>query len=134
MTDSKEIQVKEKQAADTPAEHTRTGLLFAPAVDIFETERDITVLADMPGVAANDIKIDIEDNVLTISGEIKPWEEAGEVDVLVEFNVGNYYRKFTLSDVIDQSGIQAKHENGVLRLSLPKAAKAVPRKISISAG
>jgi HSP20 family protein len=131
MAESKELMAKEKQEVTTRGEHMKPGLVFTPAVDIFETDRGITVLADMPGVAADGIKIDLQDNVLTLSGDVKPWEDAGESDVLVEFEIGKYYRQFTLSEVIDQNKIAAKLENGVLRLNLPKAEKALPRQITV---
>jgi HSP20 family molecular chaperone IbpA len=134
MTESKELQAKAKQEVATPAEQTRPGLVFTPEVDIFETEKEITLLADMPGVAADDVTIDLKDGVLTLSGEVKPWEGAEETDVLVEFEIGKYYRQFTLSDAIDQDKIDAKLEDGVLRLTLPKAQKAVPRQIAVKAG
>jgi len=134
MTDSMELQVKDKQEVASPAEQTRPGIVFTPEVDIFEDERQITLLADMPGVAQDDITIDLNDNVLSISGEVKPFEGAEESDVLVEFEIGRYYRQFTLSEVIDQARIEAKHENGVLRLNLPKAEKAIPRQIAVTAG
>lgn len=133
MAESKELMAKEKQEVTTHGEQMQSGLVFTPAVDIFETDRGITVLADMPGVAADGIKIDLQDNVLTLSGDVKPWEDAGESDVLVEFEIGRYYRQFTLSEVIDQSKIEAKLENGVLRLNLPKAEKALPRQITVKA-
>lgn len=134
MTETKELQVKEKQEVAAPAEHTKPGLVFTPAVDIFETDREIALLADMPGVAADDITIDLNDGVLTLSGEVKPWENSEESDVLVEFEIGKYYRQFTLSDVIAQDRIEAKIEDGTLRLSLPKAEKAIPRQIAVTAG
>jgi HSP20 family molecular chaperone IbpA len=134
MTESKELQVKEKQEVASPAEQTRPGAVFTPDVDIFEDERQITLLADMPGVASDGITIDLNDNVLGIAGEVKPFETASESDVLIEFEIGRYYRQFTLSDVIDQGKIVAKHEDGVLRLTLPKAEKAVPRRIAVAAG
>lgn len=134
MAESKELQVKDKQEVAASTEMTKPGLVFTPSVDIFETDQEITLLADMPGVAAEDLKIDLEDSVLALSGEIKPWESSEESDVLVEFNVGNYFRQFTLSDAIDQSRIDATFESGVLRLVLPKAEKAVPRKIPVSTG
>ncbi len=134
MTETKELQVKEKQEVAAPAEHTKPGLVFTPAVDIFETEREITLLADMPGVAADDITIDLKDGVLTLSGDVKPWEASEESDVLVEFEIGKYYRQFTLSDIIAQDRIEAKLENGTLRLSLPKAEKAIPRQVTVTAG
>jgi HSP20 family protein len=131
MAESKELMAKEKQEVTTRGEQMQSGLVFTPAVDIFETDRGITVLADMPGVAADGIKIDLQDNVLALSGDVKPWEDAGESDVLVEFEIGRYYRQFTLSEVIDQNKIDAKLENGVLRLNLPKAEKALPRQIAV---
>ena len=134
MTGVKELQVKEKQEVTSPAEQTQPGLVFTPAVDIFETEREITLLADMPGVTANDINVDLKDSVLTLTGDVTPWESREESDVLVEFEVGKYYRQFTLSDSIAQDRIEAKLEDGTLRLSLPKAEKAIPRQITVTAG
>ena len=134
MAETKELQAKEKQEIATPAEQTRPGLVFTPVVDILETDSEIIVLADMPGVAADGVNIDIRDGILTLSGEVKPWEGAEESDVLIEFEIGKYYRQFTLSDTIDQDNIKAKLIDGVLRLTLPKAQKAVPRKISVMAG
>ena len=134
MTESKELQAKAKHEVTTPAEQTQQGLVFTPEVDIFETEKEITLLADMPGVAANDVNIDLKDSVLTLTGDVKPWEGPEESDVLVEFEIGKYYRQFNLSDAIDQDKIDAKLEDGVLRLTLPKAQKAVPRQIAVKAG
>ena len=134
MTESKELQVKEKQPVAAAAQPTRPGLVFTPYVDIFETERDTTLLADMPGVAADSLTIDLRDGVLTLSGDVKPWEGMGESDVLVEFEIGKYHRQFTLSEVIDQDRIEAKLEDGVLRLKLPKAERALPRKITVTTG
>ena len=134
MADTKELQVKVKKEVTSPAEQTQPGLVFTPAVDIFETEREITLLADMPGVTSNDITIDLKDGVLTLTGDVKPWESEAESDVLVEFEIGRYYRQFTLSDIIAQDRIEAKLENGTLRLSLPKAEKAIPRQITVTAG
>jgi HSP20 family protein len=133
MAESKELQVKAKQELTAPAEQTRPGLVFTPAVDIFETEYEITLLADMPGVAADDIAIDLRDGVLTVSGEVKPFEGQDETDVLIEFEIGKYYRQFALSEAINQGKIEAQFADGVLRLVLPKAEKAVPRKIAVTA-
>ena len=132
MAETKELQVKEKQEVAVPAEQTRPGRVFTPAVDIFETDDEITLLADMPGVASEDIEIDLRDDTLTLSGDVKPWEGDEESDVLAEFDTGKYYRQFTLSEVIDQGEIKASSADGVLRLSLPKAARAVPRKIAVA--
>ncbi len=133
MGDTKELQAREKQEVTTPAEQTQPGLVFTPAVDIFETETSLTLLADMPGVKSEDVVIDLRDDVLTITGDVKPFEGNDEKDVLVEFEVGRFHRQFSLSEAIDQSAIDAKLADGVLRLSLPKAKKAVPRKIEVTA-
>lgn len=134
MSDSKALQVKDKQEVAAPAEQTRPGVVFTPDVDIFENDQQITLLADMPGVASDDITIDLNDNVLNIAGGVKPFEAGDEKDVLIEFEIGRYFRQFTLSEVIDQSKIEAKYEDGVLRLTLPKAEKAMPRQIAVTAG
>ncbi|MGD2270798.1 MAG: Hsp20/alpha crystallin family protein [Desulfobacterales bacterium] len=132
--DEKELQVKEKQEVATPAEQTRPGLVFEPNVDIFETESEITLLADMPGVKADDLTIDLRDNTLTLSGDVPPIDDSNQELIAVEYQTGRYYRQFTLSEVIDQTKIDAKLNDGVLRLTLPKVEKAAPRKITVKAG
>ncbi len=134
MTDSKELQVKEKKEVAAPAEYTQPGLVFTPSVDIFETETEITLLADMPGVTSQNLNIDLRDDTLTLTGEIEPFEGPDEQDILIEYEVGKYLREFTLSEVIDQEKIEAKLNDGVLRLNLPKVEKAKPRKIVVTAG
>lgn len=132
--DTKELKVKEKQEVSSPAEQTRPGLVFTPDVDIFETEKELVLLADMPGVQTKDLTIDLRDNVLTLTGDIAPFEGAEEEDILIEYETGKYYRQFTLSEVIDQEKIEAALTDGVLRLTLPKVEKATPRKITVKAG
>jgi HSP20 family molecular chaperone IbpA len=133
MADSKDIKVREKQELTTPAEQTKPGVVFTPQVDIFETEKEITLLADIPGVKSERLNIDLRDDILTITGDVEPVESAAEEDVLVEYETGRFYRQFTLSEVIDQNKIDAKLGDGVLRLTLPKVEKATPRKIAIKA-
>ncbi|MCD6304987.1 MAG: Hsp20/alpha crystallin family protein [Deltaproteobacteria bacterium] len=130
-TESKALQVKEKAEVTTPAEQTRPGVAFTPAVDIFETDKEITLLADMPGVKAGDLNIDLHENVLTLDGDVKAPEGATEMDVIREYRTGKYYRQFTLSQVIDQTKINAELKDGVLRLNLPKVEQAMPRKITV---
>jgi len=100
-------------------------------VDIFETDREITVLADMPGVKPKNLTIDLRDDVLTLSGEAAAPEGAKEAYVLREYRTGTYFRQFTLSEVIDQGKIDAEMNDGVLRLVLPKVEPAKPRKITV---
>ncbi|HPD61615.1 MAG TPA: Hsp20/alpha crystallin family protein [Thermodesulfobacteriota bacterium] len=130
----KNIQVKEKQEVASPAEQTMTGLVFVPMVDIFETDEELTILADMPGVKADNLKIDLDNNILTMIGDVEAPESPGERDILREYQTGRYFRQFTVSDVIDQSKIEAVLTDGVLRLRLPKAETAKPRQIPVQVG
>lgn len=130
-SESKALLAKEKAEVASPAEQTRPGLVFTPAVDIFETDKEITLLADMPGVQADDLNIDLRENVLTLEGDVQPPEGSDETDVIREYRTGKYYRQFTLSQVIDQPKIDAELKDGVLRLRLPKVEAATPRKIAV---
>jgi HSP20 family molecular chaperone IbpA len=133
-SEAKSIEAKDKQEVSTSVEQTRPGLTFTPAVDIFETDKAITLLADMPGVQAENLDIDLHQDLLTLTGEAQPAESKDESYVLREFKTGRYVRQFSLSDTIDQAKIEAQMTNGVLRLVLPKAEKAMPRKISVKTG
>jgi len=135
MTESeaKALQAKEKSEVSGMTEQTKPGLVFTPDVDIFETEKGITLLADMPGVKAQDLNIDLKENVLTLDGDVKKPGDQNEVELLTEYRTGKYYRQFNLSEIIDQSKIEAAMTDGVLRLTLPKVDAAKPRKITIKA-
>jgi HSP20 family molecular chaperone IbpA len=130
--DKQSMVAREKQEV-TGAETTRPGRTFTPEVDILEKENEIVILADMPGVAANDLNVGLADNILTLEGLTKDAEEENEMTVVREFETGKYFRQFTLADSIDQARIEASMSNGVMRLVLPKVAKAQPRKISVKA-
>ncbi len=114
-------------------EPTHEGSYFTPAVDIYETGDEIVLLADMPGVEPGDLDVDLNDDELTIVGRVGAVDDEG-VELLSEYRVGSYYRTFRISDAVDRAGIKAVLSDGVLSLALPKAAKAVPRKIPISGG
>jgi HSP20 family protein len=129
--DTKEIKVREKAEVASPGEHTKPGLVFTPSVDIFENDKELVLLADMPGVKPEHLNIDLRDNTLTLNGELAPFDRNDEQDVLMEYAVGQYYRQFSLSEVIDQERIDAKLKDGVLRLTLPKVEKATPRRITV---
>ena len=130
---SKELQAKEKQELTHPAEQTKPGRLFTPDVDIFETDRALTLLADMPGVTTENLTLDLRDDTLTITGEATPVKRADEKVLLFEYDIGTYYRQFSLSKIIDKNKIDAQLKDGVLRLTLPKVEKAAPRKITVNA-
>ncbi len=133
MNNPSENQSLEKAQSRSLTETTYRGPTFSPAVDIFETDDRISVLADMPGVKPADLKIDLRDNLLTLIGRVDATTKQNESEILQEFVPGTYYRQFTLSEVIDQAKIDAKLTDGVLRLELPKAERAKPRQISVKA-
>jgi HSP20 family molecular chaperone IbpA len=109
------------------------ALVFTPAVDIFEQGETTVILADMPGVAPEDIDVTLERQVLTLQGRVKPYAPEGYRRLSSEYREGDYTRVFTLSDEVDQEKIKADFKNGVLRLELPRAAAAKPKKISVKA-
>ena len=136
MSEDTTLQVQDtekREVEETGAERTRDRLAFVPRADVYETEDAIVVVADVPGVDENSVDITLEDNVLTINGYVEPEQPEGHSLAYAEYRVGDYLRAFTLSDQIDQEGIEATLKDGVLRLQLPKAAAAKRRTISITA-
>jgi HSP20 family protein len=129
---TQELQVREKMEVDSKAEQTRNFPVFIPAVDIFESEGEMTVVADMPGVTVKGLSIDLKDNILTIRGEANSPAEGRNI-IYQEYQVGNYFRQFNLSEVINQAKIKARLKDGVLTLELPKAEKAKPKQIEVTA-
>ena len=101
-----------------------------PPVDIYETENDVILVADVPGVAKESLQLDTDNDELTIKGIFQEKVDGGE-KLLDECVYGEYNRTFTLGDTIDREKITAKLENGVLTLTLPKHEKVKPRKITI---
>ncbi len=92
------------------------------------------LVADMPGVSSDRVTLDIRDNNLTITGEIRPPMEEKETMLVQEFYTGDYQREFQLGANIDRNRIEAAMKDGVLRLTLPKSAQAKPRKIEVKVG
>jgi HSP20 family protein len=127
----KDLQVQEKQEVQTDAETTRNVPLYVPAVDIYESNDSLTLVADMPGVSPDHVDIDLKDNQLTIQGTVGVEEGKGEQVLLREYGVGDFYRQFTIGKLIDQSRIEASMKEGVLTLTLGKVEAARPRKINV---
>ena len=122
---------KEEVATPQSGEPVRNRRVFAPLADIYETNERIFVLADMPGVDEQTIDITLEKSVLTIEGYTSSQTEAGLRLVHCESPEGNYRRVFFLSEEVDRDGIEATVKDGVLKLVLPKSAKAMARKITV---
>jgi HSP20 family protein len=125
------MQKSESQEMRNMPEQTRPGAVYSPAVDIFESDNAITVLADMPGVKPEDLQIDLRDSLLTLTGRVASNDSPLRSAVISEYQSGMFYRQFTLSETIDQAKIDAKLKDGVLRLELPKVEKAKPRQITV---
>ena len=122
--------VKREQSVPANREETRTaGRVLVPAVDIFESDENLTLIADMPGVEKSGLEINLEKGLLTISGEMTS-EKRGK-SLLREFSTANYYRQFKVSEHIDAEKSSAELNNGVLTLTIPKAESAKPRRIEI---
>lgn len=127
-----ELSVRTKQELKGE-EHTHAGRTYVPDVDICETADSLWLWADMPGVDEQSIQINLADGVLSIEGRVSIADYESLSPVYTEYNIGNYARRFTLSSDIDSERIKARMTNGVLELELPKAERAKPRRIPISA-
>lgn len=113
-----------------PREETRSAMqTLVPAVDIYETDENLTLIADLPGVNREDLNLSLDQGVLTIKGEVR--QEAKGHLLLREFSSANYYRQFKLSDRIATEKTTAELNSGVLKLIIPKSEAAKPRKIEI---
>lgn len=112
-------------------ERTRTRPVFVPRTDIYETQDNVVLLVDMPGVATDGVDITLEKRTLAIRGYAAEQRHQNYRQIYAEYGVGDYERVFTLSEDIDREHIEASQKNGVLRLVLPKAAPAKARKIQL---
>jgi HSP20 family protein len=128
---NQEMQIQQKREVDKTQESTAPARVFVPAADIFETDQALTVVLEMPGVAKDRVEIGVENDVLTISGQIDFSNYEGLQPLYTEYNIGNYSRSFQLSSKIEQDGITAELKDGVMTLVLPKAEKAKSRRIKL---
>jgi HSP20 family protein len=108
---------------------------WAPSVDIYETEHELVVKADLPEVDTKDLDIRVENNILTIRGERKFEKKVNEENYLrVERSYGSFARSFTLANTVNSEAIKADYQNGVLTLSIPKREEAKPKQIKVNVG
>lgn len=108
---------------------------WSPRVDITESENTFTVVADLPGVKPEDVEVSLHNNVLTIRGEreSEQSDESGNVRRRERFQ-GTFLRQFTLPEHVDEDGIAAKANNGVLTISIPKAKRSKQVSITVNEG
>jgi HSP20 family protein len=106
---------------------------WAPPVDIYETEHELVVKADLPDIDPKDLDIRVENNILTIRGERKFEKKVEEKNYMrVERAYGAFSRSFALASTVDTEAIQAQYENGVLTLTIPKREEAKPKQIKVN--
>lgn len=130
--EKKDLVVQGKKELESKKEHTSPLKRYIPATDIVENENELMVLMDMPGVSKENITVKLENSVLKIDGMVDMSAYTEFEPVYTEYNIGNYTRQFELSNTIDQSKIEARMEDGVLSLVLPKVPEAQPRTIQIN--
>jgi HSP20 family protein len=112
------------------AEATRGGAYFTPRVDIFESEQELVLTADLPGVRPDDVELRYENGELLLYARL-PSRTLGGTLLLGEYEVGDFYRVFTIHESIDNTKISAECKNGVLTVHLPKVEAAKPRQIAV---
>jgi HSP20 family protein len=106
---------------------------WAPAVDVHETENELVVTADLPGISERDLDVRVENNMLTIRGERKQEKNVTEGDYLrVERAYGSFTRSFTLPNTVNTGAIKADYHDGVLTVKMPKREEAKPKQVKIN--
>jgi HSP20 family protein len=116
-------------------EEALTSTTFAPPVDVYEDEHNVTLKIEVPGIEEKDIDVRIENNTLTVHGERKFEKEEKEENFRrVERQYGSFTRTFTLPNTVDHEKVQADYDKGVLKIALAKKAEAKPKQIKVNVG
>jgi len=129
MAENSNQAIKERMETTRP-ELTRGGIHFTPRVDIYETENELTLYAEMPGVRSEDVELNYEQGELMVRGRVRPRSQNKHL-LLQEYDEGDFYRAFNIHESIDASRISAECKNGVLTVHLPKAEAVKPRRITV---
>lgn len=131
MATGQELEVQQKQEVAQAEESTQAARYFVPFSDIHETDDALVISMEMPGVPRDNVEVMLEKDVLKVSGQVDFSGYEGLEPIYTEYAVGHFSRNFSLASTIDQSGISASVENGVLLLNLPKARAAQPRRVAV---
>ena len=126
-----ETVMSKPESGAATAELTRSGRFFRPNVDIVEKAEELLLLADVPGADGDAIDINFEEGELTLHTKVEPRQGPDQPYLHQEYGVGDFYRTFQISEMIDASKISAEYGDGVLTLHLPKAESLKPRKIAV---
>ncbi len=124
---------EQPNSADKSGKGTEERFLFTPPIDIFENEDGLVLQADLPGVSIKTLELQVQDNKLTLFGRVHPVVPPEAQTLHQEYAVGDFLRSFILSDEVDHERITATMNNGVLKVVLPKAPQAKPRRIEVNA-
>lgn len=127
-------QVNRLFETNFPAHSDNSALTtWAPAVDIYETENELVIKADLPEITEKELDIRVENNMLTIRGERKFEEKVKEENYLrIERTYGSFSRSFSLPNTVNTEAIKAEYKNGVLTVELPKRAESKPKQVKIN--
>lgn len=131
MSENKEIIAVKTLNNHSIDEILRKENNILPSTDIYENADEFILVANMPGVARSEVQVKVIDESLIVFGKINYNEIVSRNYILNENEIGNYFRKFKISDSIDKTKINAKYDNGQLLVNLPKSAKVKPRTIEI---
>jgi HSP20 family protein len=124
-----------QQSVSEGRNESLTTSSFAPAVDVYEDDHQVTLKIEVPGIDEKDIDVRLENNTLTVHGERKLEKEEKEENYRrVERQYGSFTRSFTLPTTVDAEGVTAQYDKGVLKVKLAKKAEAKPKQIKISVG
>ena len=128
-----EIKATGNESAEIAGpEATRGGLCYTPRVDIYETADEVVLLCDVPGVKPQDLNVQLVKGDLSLSSKVQPRQAPVEY-VRREYDVGDFYRSFTIASEIDPEKISADSRDGVLVVRLPKLEKSKPKRIAVKA-
>lgn len=135
MSDRLNRMISRPASPRTNGKETMVVADWTPSVDISETDGEYLIKAEIPDVKKEDVKVTLEDGVLTIQGERKhESEEKGKKYHRVERSYGSFVRSFSLPDLVDEEKVKADFKDGVLNLQLPKSEKAKPKAIEVKVG
>jgi HSP20 family molecular chaperone IbpA len=129
MSERKDVQTAPEREMQTQGE---PEVALRPAVDIFENERELTLMADMPGVSRERLEVKVDGNTLSIEGQAVIDMPEGMEALYADISTTRFRRNFTLSNELDSEQISAQMKDGVLTLRLPKRAELQPRRIEVS--
>nr|VFJ90686.1 MAG: Molecular chaperone IbpA, HSP20 family [Candidatus Kentron sp. LFY]VFJ97523.1 MAG: Molecular chaperone IbpA, HSP20 family [Candidatus Kentron sp. LFY]VFK21597.1 MAG: Molecular chaperone IbpA, HSP20 family [Candidatus Kentron sp. LFY] len=132
LSEERKLAAHEKKPQGGNGERITPGRFYVPDTDIHEDGDQLVLTMDLPGVEKGDLEINLEKSILSIEGRVTLADYDGLDPVYTEYNVGHFARTFRLSREIDQEGITARIDDGVLTLYLKKKEESIPRRIAVS--